>query len=152
MTERGQGLFRASLLCALAALCSLPACGDDDVVPFDSIPKDKPLTALTGGEQQGVCQWARQLANEKIMAKGAPLMCNGIAINVNSCAFPTEAQTRCTSTLGQWAECAPSFIDAIVQDPCKVFDLSFSQSEVEMFVNGLPGCEGQGPCAYTIHM
>jgi hypothetical protein len=135
----------------LGLCCVLPACGDDDpAVPFDSIPKDKPLIALSSGEQKGTCQWAEQLAKMELMPNGQPLMCGGSVLQFNSCSFPSAAQTRCTATVGQWEECLPSFFSAIADDPCQVLSLAFSQTELESFVNGLQGCAGLGPCAYTI--
>jgi hypothetical protein len=128
------------------------ACGDDssNVVPFDSIPPDKKLIDLNSAEQQGTCQWATQLADEKLRPGGVALTCNGTPLNISSCSFPTSAQTACTATVGEWKVCFPNFLDRIAQDPCQVLSLAFSQSELETFVNETPGCAGLGPCAYTI--
>ncbi len=133
------------LVCGLAS-----SCGGDDAVPFDSIAKDKPLIALDSGERQGACNWASDLARQKLNPGGKPLTCNGNALSVSSCSFPSAAQTRCTATVGQWAQCMPAFFDQIAQDPCRVLTLAFSQTELESFVNAIPGCDGIGPCAYTI--
>jgi hypothetical protein len=126
------------------------ACGDDDAVPFEQIPKDKKLLELSSGERQGACDWVTELAHRRLMPNGMALSCNGLPINVSSCGFPSATQTRCMATVEQWAACMPPFLDAIAADPCKVLDFAFSQSELENFVNGIPGCEGLGPCAYTI--
>ncbi len=126
------------------------ACGDDSsAVPFESIPKDKKLVELSPPEQQSTCQWVTQLTQQKL--GGRQLSCGSTPLTFNTCGFPTAAQMRCTATLGQWESCIPGFIDRIVQDPCKVLGLAFSQTALEDFVNGTPGCEGIGPCAYTVH-
>jgi hypothetical protein len=130
----------------------LVSCGDDEssAVPIDSIPPDKQLIALSPEEQEGVCQWAGDVARDKLSSGGAPLTCHGNAITLSTCNFPTSAQVRCTATIGEWRACLPNFLDAIAADPCQVLSLAFSQTALEDFVNGIPGCEGQGPCAYTV--
>jgi hypothetical protein len=132
------------LVCAVVSACG------DDAVPFDQIPKDKPLLQLSSSEREGACDWVTQLAHQRLMPNGMALTCHGTTINVSSCGFPSATQTQCVATFGQWAACMPGFLDAIAADPCKVLDLAFSQTELESFVNGIPGCEGIGPCAYTI--
>ena len=143
--KRGRG---AVLACALLA-----ACGDDsstEAVPFDSIPKEKKLTELAPGEKQGVCQWAQGVAAQKLAPGGTPVTCNGNPLNFNSCSTPSATQVNCTGTVGQWEACLPNFLDRIAHDPCVIFSLAFSQTELETFVNETPGCAGLGPCAYTI--
>ena len=132
-------------------MCGLAwSCGGDDAVPFDSISKEKPLVALDSGERQGACNWVSDLARQKLTPGGKPLTCNGLALSISTCTFPSAAQARCTATVGQWATCMPGFLDEIAQNPCQVLNFAFSQSELESFVNGIPGCDGIGPCAYTI--
>jgi hypothetical protein len=146
---RGVGVDRVVRIVGFCLVLQLPGCGGDDstAVPVDSIPSDKKLIELSGDEQQGVCQWVTDLASQKL----AGANCHGNAITFNSCSFPTSAQVNCTATLGQWRACIPNFMDQIAQDPCQVLNLAFSQSELEAYVNAIPGCEGLGPCAYTIH-
>jgi hypothetical protein len=137
----------------LLVVVLLASCGDDagsSAVPIESIPPDKPLVALSPEEQQGVCQWAGTVARDKLSPGGQPIACGGNPITFNTCSFPTSAQVRCTATLGEWRACLPNFLDAIAADPCQVLGLAFSQTALEDFVNGIPGCAGQGPCAYTV--
>jgi hypothetical protein len=138
----GQGVFACALL---------GACGDDSsAVPFESIPKDKKLIELSPEEKQGACQWGQGIAQEKLSPGGTPLTCHGNAIQFNGCNAPSASQVDCTATVGQWEVCLPNLMDRFAQDPCQVFNLAFSQTDLENFVNETPGCAGMGPCAYTI--
>jgi hypothetical protein len=142
---------RGVIGCGFSVLAFVGGCGDDSsAVPFDSIPKDKRLVDLSPEEVQGTCQWGQDLARQKLAPGGAPVTCNGNQINFNGCNVPSPSQVDCTATVGQWEACIPNFLDRIAQDPCQVLSLSFSQTELERFVNETPGCAGLGPCAYTI--
>jgi hypothetical protein len=126
-------------------LVSVACCGGGTTsVPVDQIPQDKKLVDLSSGESQGLCDWVTGLAKEKL--SGAS--CNGSPININSC---TSVGAMCTATVAEYRGCIPNFLDRIAADPCQVISLSFSQADLEAFVDSTPGCAGQGPCAMTMH-
>jgi len=139
----------------MSAVFWLVGCGDDSssAVPFSSIPKDKQLSQLTPEQRAGVCEWAAGVARDKLPPAGTRLICDGIPITfngANSCASTRPTPPDCTATIGQWEVCLPAFMDRLGQDPCLILDLSRSQSDLELFVNETPDCEGMGVCAYTI--
>jgi hypothetical protein len=138
----------------ISVLVSVAGCGDDSstAVPFSSIPRDKKLTELSPEERQGVCDWGAGIAGSKLPAPGTRLNCDGrtITFNGSQCTSTSATPPACTATIGQWEVCFPAFIDRLAQDPCLIFDLGLSQSDLELFVNETPGCEGLGPCAFTI--
>jgi hypothetical protein len=130
---------------AITVVAFLPsACGDDspDAVPFDSIPKDKKLVDLSPGERQGACQWAGDVARQKL----GSATCGGQPLTLSGCVFPSGAQ--CTATVGQWEVCLPNVFGELAKDPCQLFSFAFSPNGFSDFVNGIPGCEGQGACTY----
>jgi hypothetical protein len=148
---RGRGWLFPSA-CAVGAAACLAGCGDDDSsVPFDQIPKSKKLADLTAEERRGACEWAAGIAGRELPPAGTQLNCDGLVVTINApqCRFES-VRPECTATVGQWEVCMPRFFDRLGQDPCLILDLGTSPSDLEAFVDAIPGCEGLGVCATTL--
>ena len=120
-------------------------------MPIEDIPPDTKLVDLSAPEEQGVCDWGKDVARGKLPAPGSAMDCDGITITFNEteCGFPATAQSGCEATVAEWQVCFPEFVDALAEDPCLILDFAFSAEDLEAFVNAIPGCEGMGPCSYT---
>jgi hypothetical protein len=121
------------------------ACGGSGSsgVPIDQIPPDKKLVDLTSGENQGVCDWATNLAKQKL----AGAMCNGSPITFGGC---SGVGPMCMATVSEYQACLPNLLDGLASNPCQIIDFAFSMSDFEAFVNGIPGCAGLGACVTTM--
>jgi hypothetical protein len=139
---------RARKLATAASLSCAVACGggDDDAVPIENIPSDTLLVELSPAEHRGVCEWGHSMASEKL--SGRQLDCNGIAIEINRTCSRTRSE--CPATVGEWQVCTPAILDRLIEDPCLVLDLSFSESDLAAFIEETPGCEGLGACGTVL--
>jgi len=137
--------MRASIRGGVFVLGVAVACGGsgNSSVPIDQIPPDKKLTDLSSGEEQGVCDWAANLARQKL----AGVMCNGSPLMLSGC---SSVGAMCLATVSEYETCLPNILDGLASDPCQIFDFAFSMSDFEAFVNGTPNCAGLGPCVVSM--
>jgi hypothetical protein len=140
---------------ALLALCSVcSACGGDDeeeVVPIEQIPPDKPLVSLAPAEQRGLCAWGKAVAQMELPPAGTTLNCGGLTITVSqtSCVYTTADASRCDASVMEWQACLPHFFSRLGDDLCQILPLQ-APGALEAFVNETPGCEGLGGCTSTM--
>lgn len=131
----------------------LAACGsdDDEVVPIEQIPPEKPVTALSDAEQRGVCEWGRAIASAELPPPGTELQCGGLVITIQKpqCLFTTGDPARCNATVMDYQACFPLLMSRLGDDPCLILSLQVPGA-LEEFVNEIPGCEGVGPCTSTM--
>jgi hypothetical protein len=99
---------------------------------------------LNSSEQQGVCMWAEDIARQKFPPG---TNCHGSAIMINGC---FTVAPGCPATVAEWKGCVPTLLDRLASDPCKIIELAFSPSDLETFIDQIPGCENEGACATTI--
>jgi hypothetical protein len=127
------------------ALVLMAACGgDDDVVPIDRIPPDKPVSDLSAAERRGVCEWGHDLVGERIGSAG--LSCGSVELTISR---RCRVGAGCPGTVQEIAACLPNVLDEFVADPCVALSID-SQSELEAFIEAIPGCEGLGECGTVL--
>jgi len=124
-------------------LCAACGSSGSSSEPIDQIPPDTKLVDLNPSELQGVCDWVRGVAAQKL--SGAS--CNGSPIMFTTCMSPPST---CPATVAEYQACIPNLLGGFASDPCQVIDFAFSQSDFEAFVDGTPGCEGLGPCVTSM--
>ena len=89
--------------------------------------------------------WAEDIAHQKLPSG---TNCNGSAIMINGC---FAIAPGCPATVAEWKGCVPALLDRLAGDPCKILDLAFAPpSDLETFVDQIPGCENEGACASVI--
>jgi hypothetical protein len=127
-------------VCGVCAACGS---GGSSSEPIDQIPPDTKLVDLNPSEMQGVCDWVRGVAAQKLSGAN----CNGSPITFTTC---KGVPSSCPATVAEYQACFPNFLDGIASDPCQVIDFAFSMSDLEAFVNATPGCMGLAPCVTSM--
>jgi hypothetical protein len=124
---------------------ALAACESDDgaAVPIEDVPGDKLLADLTADEFTGLCDWAAEVAGEKLTPEAT---CEGTRVQFHGCMRVNE---RCTATVDEWRTCLPDMIDQFAADPCGALEVRSSE-DFAAFLEQVPSCEGLGHCANTI--
>lgn len=134
----------------LALGFALAACGgEDDEVPIDEIPQDKPVTALSDAEERGLCSWAKGVAKSELPPAGTQVRCGGLTITMASTQCMNPTSPSCPATVGEWRACFPAFIARIGDDPCLILQLQ-APGALSEFLEATPGCAGMGACGTTM--